>query len=56
MHRVAGLSDIHGNRPALTEVLADMATRQVEMVVNLGDHVSGPLWPKEAREFLVGQR
>lgn len=49
------LSDIHGNLPALEAVVADMASRGVDGVVNLGDHVSGPLWPHETLEYLMRQ-
>lgn len=45
--RLAVVSDIHGNLPALEAVLAEIARAQVDMVVNLGDIVSGPLWPAE---------
>jgi putative phosphoesterase len=53
MTRLAVLSDIHGNILALEAVVADMATRAVDHVVNLGDHASGPLWPRETLDFLV---
>jgi predicted phosphodiesterase len=55
MQKIALLSDIHGNLPALQQVVADMERRGVERVFNLGDHVSGPLWPKETIQFLMGQ-
>lgn len=45
--RIAVLSDIHGNVAALEAVLADVATQAVDLVINLGDLVSGPLWPAE---------
>jgi len=50
--RIAALSDIHGNLPALEAVLADVACRGCDLVVNLGDIVSGPLWPRETLERL----
>lgn len=41
--RIAVISDIHGNLPALESVLADCAARNVEGIVNLGDLVGyGP--------------
>lgn len=55
LKRIAILSDIHGNFPALEEVVNDLALRNVNLVVNLGDHLSGPLWPKETIDFLKGQ-
>lgn len=45
--RLAVVSDIHGNLPALEAVLAEIARERVDAVVNLGDIVSGPLWPAE---------
>lgn len=50
--RLAVISDIHGNLPALEAVVADIATRGVDRVVDLGDCVSGPLWPRETRDRL----
>ena len=52
--RLAVLADIHGNLPALEAVVADIASRRVDAVVNLGDCVSGPLWPAETLAFLQG--
>jgi len=51
--RIAAISDIHGNLPALEAVLADIARRGCDLTVNLGDIVSGPLWPRETLERLV---
>jgi predicted phosphodiesterase len=51
--RLAALSDIHGNLPALEAVLADIGRRGVERIVNLGDIVSGPLWPRETAARLL---
>lgn len=51
--RIAVLSDIHGNLWALDAVLADLAQRQVDMTVNLGDILSGPLLPAETAERLM---
>ncbi|MFC2103562.1 metallophosphoesterase family protein [Bacteroidota bacterium] len=55
MNRVAVISDIHGNLIALEEVVRDIESRKVNRVFNLGDHVSGPLWPKETLELLKQQ-
>jgi predicted phosphodiesterase len=41
--KIAAISDIHGNLGALDAVLADIGRRGVDMVVNLGDILSGPL-------------
>ena len=51
--RVAVVSDIHGNLPALDAVIAEMAAAGVDGVVNLGDIVSGPLWPAETADRLM---
>ncbi len=55
MKTIAAISDIHGNILALEEVAADIKKRGVDTVVNLGDHLSGPLWPKETIQFLMRQ-
>ncbi|MDR3427020.1 MULTISPECIES: metallophosphoesterase family protein [Silvimonas] len=54
--RFALVSDIHGNLPALEAVLIDAHSRGVGTIVNLGDSLSGPLWPRETAEFLMRQR
>lgn len=51
--RIALLSDIHGNLPALEAVVADIARRGVDRVVNLGDILSGPLLPRETAQYLM---
>lgn len=53
--RLGVIADVHGNLPALEAVMADLAARHVDGVVNLGDCVSGPLWPREALELLRAQ-
>lgn len=51
--RIAAISDVHGNLPALEAVLADIARCGADVTVNLGDIVSGPLWPAETAERLI---
>ena len=51
--RIAVIADIHGNLPALEAVLADIQHRDVDRTVNLGDCVSGPLWPREVCDLLM---
>lgn len=53
--RIALVSDIHGNLPALEAVLEDTRRRAVTRVVNLGDSLSGPLLPLETARFLMKQ-
>ncbi|MDX8500173.1 metallophosphoesterase family protein [Mesorhizobium sp. VK4C] len=51
--RIAVLADIHGNVLALDAVLDDLERRGgADLVVNLGDCVSGPLWPRETMQRL----
>lgn len=50
--RIAVLADIHGNVLALRAVLADLEHRNVDRIINLGDCVSGPLWPCETAALL----
>ena len=52
--RIAVIADIHGNILALEAVLADLARRGgADLFINLGDCVSGPLWPRETVERLM---
>jgi len=51
--RLAVISDVHGNLLALEAVLKDITTRAVDDIVNLGDWVAGPLWPRETFELLA---
>jgi len=53
--RIAVVSDIHGNLPALQAVVADFTRRGVDAVVNLGDSLSGPLLPRQTAQFLMAQ-
>jgi putative phosphoesterase len=53
--RIAVVSDIHGNLPALEAVVADFQRHGVDAVVNLGDSLSGPLLPLETAQYLMAQ-
>jgi predicted phosphodiesterase len=53
--RIALISDIHGNLPALEAVLEDTRRRGVTQIVNLGDSLSGPLLPLETARFLMSR-
>ncbi|WP_158825207.1 metallophosphoesterase family protein [Mucilaginibacter lacusdianchii] len=52
MKTYAILSDIHGNSLALQAVLNDIQSRQVDTIINLGDHVFGALEPEVVAEML----
>lgn len=51
--KIALISDIHGNLAALKAVLADAAARHVDLTLNLGDILSGGLYPSETADLLV---
>lgn len=52
--RLAVISDVHGNRFALEAVLDDIFSREKpEAVLNLGDHLSGPVDPLGTAEILA---
>lgn len=52
---LAILSDIHGNLPALEAVVADAEAQGCSAFVNLGDALSGPLWPAETADYLMAK-
>jgi predicted phosphodiesterase len=51
--KFAAIADVHGNRPALEAVLADITALGINEVVNLGDHVSGPLEAARTADLLI---
>src|SRR2546430_14737785 len=51
--RVAALSDIHGNLPALEAVLSEVERDRPDLVVSCGDVASGPM-PAETISRLMG--
>ena len=53
--RIAIVSDIHGNLPALEAVWAEIVRATPSLVVNLGDIASGPLWPRETVQWLMAR-
>jgi len=53
--RIAIVSDIHGNLPALEAVWAEIERAAPALVVNLGDIASGPLWPLETVRWLMAR-
>lgn len=53
MTRIAVLSDVHGNSPALAAVLAAVDAEGVDLVLNLGDIVSGAVDPRGTLDLLA---
>ena len=53
--KFAAIADVHGNCVALEAVLADIAALGITEVVNLGDHVSGPLEARRTAELLMAR-
>ena len=51
--RFAVIADIHGNLPALEAVLADLRNHSPDAVLNLGDHLSGPLEAAATADLLM---
>jgi len=51
--RFAAISDVHGNCFALEAVLRDIAAQGIAEIVNLGDHLSGPLEPSRTADLLI---
>jgi predicted phosphodiesterase len=51
--KIAAISDIHGNLGALDAVLTDIVRRGVDMIVNLGDILSGGLQPAATADRLM---
>ena len=55
MMKIAVISDIHGNDLALEAVLADIGALGIDAIVNLGDHLSGPLNAARTANLLIGR-
>lgn len=55
MTRIAVLSDVHGNTPALAAVLAAIDAEGVDLVLNLGDIVSGAVDPRGTLDLLTAR-
>jgi putative phosphoesterase len=53
--RVAVISDVHGNLPALEAVLHEIERERVELIVSCGDVASGPM-PAQTIDRLRGLR
>ncbi len=50
---IAVIADIHGNIWALEAVLADIKQRGITTIINLGDHVYGPIAPAATIERIM---
>lgn len=55
MTRLAVLSDIHGNLPALEAVMNDMAIYNVDHVVVAGDSINWGLFSRQVMEIITAQ-
>lgn len=53
--RFAVIADIHSNADALAAVLHDIDRQGITSVINLGDHLSGPMAALETAEMLMAQ-
>jgi predicted phosphodiesterase len=51
--RIAVISDVHGNLPALEAVLAAIGVERVDLTVNLGDLLSGYVQPAQTADRLM---
>jgi predicted phosphodiesterase len=51
--RIAFVSDIHGNLPALKAVEDDIDRAGVDAILNLGDLLAGPLWVADTCKHLM---
>lgn len=50
--RLAIISDVHGNVVALRRVIEHLQRQSPDLVVNLGDCFTSPLWPRETFDEL----
>jgi predicted phosphodiesterase len=54
--KFAAIADVHGNCVALEAVLRDIEALGIRDVVNLGDHLSGPLEARRTADLLMRQQ
>jgi putative phosphoesterase len=50
--RLAIISDVHGNVVALRRVIEHLRRQSPDLIINLGDCFTSPLWPKETFDEL----
>jgi predicted phosphodiesterase len=55
MTRLALLSDVHANLPALEAIAADIDRHSPDAVYVLGDMINGCAWPAETLDFIVAR-
>ncbi|MGE0281047.1 MAG: metallophosphoesterase [Rhizobiaceae bacterium] len=53
--RLAVISDVHGNLLALEAVHKEIKAAAPDVIVNLGDCLSAPLWPEETAQYLMAE-
>ncbi len=53
--RIGVIADIHGNLRALEAVQADLRKQSPDLIVNLGDHLSGPLQAAATADALMSE-
>lgn len=57
MHeKIAIISDIHSNSLALEAVLKDISARDIQLIVNLGDSLFGPIDPLGTAKQLMDNK
>ena len=54
--QLAVISDVHGNSPALRAVLDDIDGLGIELVLNLGDSLYGPLDPAGTADIIIERK
>lgn len=53
--KIAAITDIHGNLPALQAVLSDIDAEGVDLIVNCGDTRGGPLESAKTADLLMNR-
>lgn len=54
--KIAAISDIHGNLPALKAVLKDIDNQSITCIINCGDTLGGPLESARTADLLIERR
>jgi predicted phosphodiesterase len=53
--KIAAITDIHGNLPALQAVLDDIDAERVDAIINCGDTLGGPLESAKTADLLMAR-